>query len=80
MAQLKPALDFAWPERPAELGDLPSFLEEALDRFQAKSEEITGDEGLVPAASLAGTENVDERLLPDWWRGWFQQYRGDVAA
>jgi hypothetical protein len=26
------------------------------------------------------TENVDERLLPDWWQGWFQQYRDDVAA
>lgn len=64
MAQLKPALDFAWLERPAELGDLVSFLEEALDRLQAKSEEIAGDECFVPAAMLAspGRNLVFEHL------------------
>jgi hypothetical protein len=55
MAHLKPALDFAWPERPAERGDLASFLEEALDRFQVKSEEIADDERFVPAAMFADT-------------------------
>jgi hypothetical protein len=51
LTALEPALQTAWPDRPsAPEGDLEQFLREAYARIVARSDDVSRDEGFVPAA------------------------------
>lgn len=52
MERLGPALRIAWPDHPAEPGDLKFFLEAAAGRLLETAAELKDEPGFVPAAGF----------------------------
>jgi hypothetical protein len=60
VAALAPALELAWQDFPAEPEAIGPFLEEAVERFEAKAAAMSGSEDFVPAAEVmtAGSRDL----------------------
>ncbi len=66
LAELAPALDLAWPDRPGEIDDLEAFLRDAYGKIVAHLNALSGDD-FVPAGHWTdtGRELLLEHLRQD---------------